>query len=101
MVEEYTWQVVVLIPKGGVYNRDIVLVEIVWKVVAVILNFRLIASIAFHKVLHGFQVVHGTGTATLDAKLLQQLASMMEDIMYVIFLELHKVYDALDRYRCL
>ena len=41
------------------------------------------------------------GTATLEAKLLQQLAAMREEVLYVIFLDLTKVYDALDRSRCL
>ena len=43
----------------------------------------------------------GTGTATLEAKLLQQLAAMREEVLYVIFLDLTKAYDALDRSRCL
>ena len=49
-----------------------------WKVVAVIFNRRLTSSITFHDVLHGFQAGRGTGTATLEAKLLQQLAAMRE-----------------------
>ena len=43
----------------------------------------------------------GTGTATHDAKLPQQFADLREEVLYVIFLDLHKAYDALDRYRCL
>ena len=66
-----------------------------------ILNRRLTASIAYHNSLHGFQAGRGTGTATLEAKLLQQLASMREEVLYVIFLDLHKTYDTLDRGRCL
>ena len=72
-----------------------------WKVVATILNLRLIESITFHDFLHGFLAVHDTGTATLEAKLLQKLAALMEEVMYVIFLYLHKAYDALDRSMCL
>ena len=72
-----------------------------WKLVAVILNLRLTDSIAFHDFLHGFRTGRGTGTATLEAKLLQQIAALREEVLYVIFLYLHKAYDALDRYRCL
>ena len=72
-----------------------------WKVVAVILNRRLTSSITFHDVLHGFRAGRGTGTTTLEAKLLQQLAAIREEVLYVIFLDLTKVYDALDRSRCL
>ena len=31
----------------------------------------------------------------------QQLAALREEVLYVIFLDLHKAYDALDRYICL
>ena len=72
-----------------------------WKVVAVILNRRFTSSITFHDVLHRFRAGRGTGTATLEAKLLQKLAAMREEVLYVIFLDLTKAYDALDRSRCL
>ena len=45
--------------------------------------------------------VPAQGTATLEAKLLQQLVAMREEVLYVIFLDLTKVYDALDRSMCL
>ena len=54
-----------------------------------------------HAVLHGFREGRGTGTATLKAKLLQQLAAMKEEVLYVIFLDLTKAYDALDKSRTL
>ena len=65
------------------------------------LNFRIRASITFHDFLHGFWAGRGTGTATLEAKLLHQLAALMEEVLYVILLDLHKAYDALDRSKCL
>ena len=101
LAEEATWQVVVLITKGEKDYRGIGLVEVMWKVVAAILNLRLTASITFHDFLHGFRKGRGTGTTTLKAKLLQQLAALREEVLYVIFLDLHKAYDALDRSRCL
>ena len=54
LVEEATWQAVVLIPKGGKDYHGIGLVEVMWKVVAEILNCRLTASITYHDFLHGF-----------------------------------------------
>ena len=75
--------------------------EVVWKVVAAILNRRFTSSITYHNALHRFRSGCGTGTATLEVKLLQQLAAMREEVIYVIFLDLTKVYDALDRSRCL
>ena len=59
-----------------------------WKVVAAIFNRRLTASITYHDFLHGFRAGRGTGTAPLKAKLLQQLAALREEVLYVIFLEL-------------
>ena len=101
LAEESTWQAVVLIPKGKGDYRGIGLVEVMWKVVAVILNLRFTSSITFHDVLHEFRAGRGMGTTTFKAKLIQQLAAMREEVLYVIFLDLTKAYDALDRSRCL
>ena len=68
----------VLIPKGKRYYCVIFLVEVMWKVVASILNHQLTASITFHNFLHGFRAGCSTGTATLEAKLLQYLAAFRE-----------------------
>ena len=68
-----------------------------WKVVAVILNRRFTSSITYHDVLHGFRAGRGTGIATLEAKMFQQLAVMREEVLYVIFLDLTKAYNTLDR----
>ena len=57
--------------------------------------------ITLHEVLHRFREGRGNGTATLEAKLLQQLAAMREEVLYMIFLDLTKAYDALDRSRTL
>ena len=65
------------------------------------LNFHFTASITYHESLHGFWVGHGTWTATLEVKLLQQVMAMREEVLHIIFLDLYKAYDALDRSRCL
>ena len=77
------------------------MVEVIWNVVVEILYFQLTTAITYHDILHGFRAGRGTGTATLEAKLLQQLAAMREKVLYVIFLDLTKAYDALDRSRSL
>ena len=88
---------VVLIPKGkGDYCR-IGLVEVVWKVVVEILNHRITASITYHNSLHRSRAGCITGTANLHTKLLQQLAAMQEEVLYVICIDLHKAYETFDR----
>ena len=81
LVEEVTWQALVLIPKGKKGYRGIGLVEVMWKVVVTILNRRFAASITYHGVLYGFRAGRSTGTATLEAKLLQELAALREEVL--------------------
>ena len=97
LAEEVAWQTVVLIPKGKGEFRGIGLVEVTWKLMAVILHRQLTTGLQLHDALHGFREGRSTGTATLEAKLLQQLAAMREEVLYVIFLDLTNAYDALDR----
>ena len=75
--------------------------EAIWKAVAVILNCRFTAAITYHDLLHVFRAGHGTGTATLKIKLIQQVASLREEILHAIFPYLNKAYEDLDRSRCL
>ena len=72
-----------------------------WKVVAAILNIWITASITYHDFLRGFRIGRGTGTATLEAKLLQKLVALRGEVLHVIFLDLHMAYGAFDRSRCL
>ena len=68
--------------------RGIGLLEVIWKTMSNLLNCRVTAEITFHDVLHGFQAGRGTGTTTLEAKLLQQLMAMKEAILFEVFLDL-------------
>ena len=70
--------------------------EVLWKKVMVILNHLLTMVIQFHDTLHGFHTGRGTGPASLGSKLLQHLMAMSEEVLYEIFLGLHKSYGALD-----
>ena len=88
LAEEAAWKTVVMIPKGKGEFRGIGLVEVTWKLMALILHRRLTTGLQLHDALHGFREGHSTGTATLKAKLLQQLAAMREEVLYVIFLDL-------------
>ena len=63
--------------------------EVVWKVVAVVLNFCFTTSTTYHDSLHGFWVGRSTGTANLKVKLLQQVTARREEVLHMIFLDLH------------
>ena len=98
--EQMSWMIVVLLPKGGGDYRGIGLLDPFWKVVEKIMVCRL-GSIEFHPCLHGGLPKRGTGTATIEAKLAQQLAWMEQEPLYQVFVDLRKAYDHLDRERCL
>ena len=57
--------------------------------------------IVFHDSLHGFLGGRGTGTATFEAEVAQQLAYIKQAPFYGIFLDLQKAHDAIGRDRCL
>ena len=42
----------------------------------------------------------GCGTAGIEAKLIQQLVALEQHPLYVIFVDLKKAYDTMDRARC-
>ena len=71
----------------------------IWKAVAVILNFRFTATITYHDSLHGFRAGRGTRNTTIEIKLLQKVEALREALLHAIFLYLHKAYNALDRSR--
>ena len=90
LAKECTWKTVVLIPKGKGDFQGIGIVEVLWKAVASLLNRRLTAEIYFHDTLHRFWAERGTGTATLNAKLLLQLTAMREAVLFEVLLDLWK-----------
>ncbi len=94
------WIIVVLLPKGGGGYRGIGLMEPIWKVVEGIMDQRL-NVIEFHDCLHGYLPERGTGTAIMEAKLAQQLAYLEQHPLYVVFIDLKKAFDAMDRNTCL
>ena len=51
------------------------------------------ARIQFHGVLHGFFSVIGTGTVTVELKLSQYMASINQDLLFLVFLDLRNTYD--------
>jgi len=95
------WMTVVLLPKGDGGVRGIGLIEAIWKLIASVINRRMMNSITYHDSLHGFRAKRGTGTAVWEAKIFQQLASIDRKVVFEIFIDLKKAYDSVDRKRLL
>ena len=93
-------RILVLIPKNtsGEY-RGIALLETIYKLVSSIINQRLIRGIQWHDSVHGFRKGRGTTTAIIEAKLQMELAQRSHTPLYMIFLDLKKAYDTLNRNR--
>ena len=91
--------IVVLLPNGGSNYRWISLLEPPWKVLEAQIVKQL-AVIPYHDCIHGFIGGRGTGTATIETKLVQQLAYLEQALLYGIFLDLIKAYSAIHWDRC-
>ena len=79
---EFTWKMAVLIPKGNGKFKGIRIVKVLWKALSGVINWRIGAAVQFHDKVHGLRAVWGTGTNSLEAKLLHQLTEMREEIFY-------------------
>jgi hypothetical protein len=98
--EQMSWMVIILLPKGGGNFQGIGLLDPFWKVVEKIMMCQM-GSIEFHPCLHGGLPKRGTGMATIEAKLAQQLAWMEQEPLYQVFVNLRKASDQLDQEQCL
>ena len=94
--EECMWQTIVIISKGHGDFRAIGLINVLCKMVMRIMNLLLTSAIDLHENLHGLLTGQGTGTTSLEFKLLHQLMEIQEEVLYENFLGLHKAYDELD-----
>ena len=61
-----------------------------------IIDKRVNKAITFHDVLNGFLERRGTATAIMELNLTQDLASVDQDALLLVFMYLKKVYDNLD-----
>ena len=89
----------VLIPKGTTDTRVIGLLETLGKVVEVLIDTRLCASLQFYGILHRFWAVRGTGTAIMDLNISQYLTRVYHNPLFMVFLYLRKAYYTVYRYR--
>ena len=95
------WVTIFFTPKDIGEYRAISLVEYLWKVIAIIIDWNLVEFIKFHNFLHGFRAQRGTGKSTLESKLLQNIVGLWKEVLFYIFVDLHKAYVALERGRAM
>ena len=91
----------ILLPKCKGGYRGIGLVEVLWEVRLVVVNFCLKRSAVLHSNLRGFREGRGASTATLEAKLANNLSGITHKPLFQVFLDLYKACDSLNRRRCL
>ena len=94
---EIVWAKMAITPKWKREYRGIGLVDILWKVCAVVINCWLKSSGVLHKTLHGFKTWRGTGTATLESNMSQQLMELAHEPLFQVILNLRKAYNSLDQ----
>ena len=58
-----------------------------------IIDTRLKASVCLHGVLHDFREGRGMGKAILELKMMQDLDSVDQDSLFLVFLDPKKAYD--------
>ena len=97
---ELSWSIICMLPKPDGGHRGIGLLEVVWKLLATIIDRRCNA-IRLHDCLHGFISRRGTSTAIIEFVLAHQLASIDQETLHAVFIDLKKAYDCVDRERSL
>ena len=78
--------------KGKYIYLGIRILEVVWKVVEAVIDTRIKSVVQFYNVLHRFCAGGGAGTAILEIKLAQELESVDQDTLFLLFLDLSKSY---------
>ena len=95
--QELEWTVLVLISKGTTNTRGIGMLETLWKVVELMMDTHLRASLHMYNVLHGFKERRGTGTDITELNISQEIVIIDQYPLFLVFLDLGKAYDTVDQ----
>ena len=90
ILTELGWTVLVLISKVNMNTWGIGMIEVAWKVEEALIDTRIKAVVQLHYVLHKFHARGVKGKAIMDLKLAQELASVDQYILLLVFLHLRK-----------
>ena len=55
-----------------------------------VIDTRIKKAVTFHDVLHGFHIGRGMGTSIMELNIAQDLASVDQDPIFLVFLDLQK-----------
>ena len=66
------------------------MLEAVWMAVEAVIYNWIKRVVKFHDVMYGFCAGRGKGTAIMELKLAQDLASVEQDLLLLVFLDLRK-----------
>ena len=95
------WKRFILIPKDTKDTQVIGILEFLWKVMEAIIDTCINKAVTFHDVFHVFQAGRGMGTDIREMKLVQDLEGVDQDLVFLVFLDIRKVYDNLQHGRLL
>ena len=87
----------VLISKVNVDTHGIYLLEVFCKMVEAVIYIRIYSVVPFHGILHVFFAGKGASNAIMELKISQELVNVDQDPLFLVFLDLRKVYKNLDQ----
>ena len=87
---ELSWIILVLLLKVNVDTWGIGILVSLWKVVEAIIETNIKTAVMFHDVLYGFHACRGTGTAIMEINMDQELASIDQAPLFIVFLDTRK-----------
>ena len=93
--EKLSGAILVLIPKGPMYTWGIGLLGVRWKLLDFIIYTQIKTAVTFHSVLHGLRASRGMGTEIMELKMVQEIASIYQDPLSLVSLDLRKSYNTL------
>ena len=77
------------------------MIKVLCKVVNSVIDTLIKTVLTFHDVIYGFCASRGTGMAIMEPKMVQELASIDQDPLFLAFLDLRKAYNTLEHGRLL